>query len=130
MQTLSVLIVHTEARKRTIIRVLLGLHLGINYTDAAQHVSGAVTKLKSNDRYDMVICQYNMVGQNGLDVLSSLRKIDKHRSTPFILLVEADETTNGARALEGIERLKDFSAVSTLDQLEETIRRVVSKQTV
>ncbi|MDQ5955207.1 MAG: Response regulator receiver domain [Patescibacteria group bacterium] len=129
MQTLSVLIVHTEARKRTIIRGLLGLQLGINYTDAAEHTSGAISKLKGGYHYDMVICQYNMAGQNGLDVLSSLRKIGKYYSTPFILLVDANETMNGKSALESIEMLKDFSAVSTLDELAGTVRRVISRHT-
>lgn len=114
MNDTSVLIVHEQERRRTIIKTILGSSdLAMNYTFGAKSITWAFQDL-CNHTFDLVICQFTQGRENGVDLLHLMRAQEKLQAIPFILLVEEEELE---RAQKQLERLQDTAKNVTISTL-------------
>jgi two-component system chemotaxis response regulator CheY len=90
--SLRVLVVDDFATMIRIVRKLLG-HLGFQHVDDASDGHAALKKLRQ-EKYDLVICDWNMEPMTGYDLLQQVRA-DRNLSTmPFIMITAESKTEN------------------------------------
>src|SRR6188508_722266 len=90
--SLRVLVVDDFATMIRIVRQLLG-HLGFRDVDEASDGQAALRKLRQQ-KYDLVICDWNMEPMTGYDLLQQVRA-DRHLATmPFIMITAESKTEN------------------------------------
>src|SRR5688572_32927304 len=90
--SLRVLVVDDFATMVRIVRKLLG-HLGFQHVDDASDGRAALKKLRQ-EKYDLVICDWNMEPMTGYDLLQQVRA-DRNLSTmPFIMITAESKTEN------------------------------------
>ena len=121
---MKVLLVDDFATMRKIVRNILG-QLGIKNVDEADDGSTALPKLKQN-KYDIVISDWNMPKMTGLDLLKAVRADENLKSLPFLMVTaEALKDNIVAAALAGISDyvVKPFTAAT----LEEKLKKIFGK---
>lgn len=95
--SIKVLIVDDFATMRNIIRNILG-QLGIRHIDEADDGATAVPKLADN-RYDIVLVDWNMPKMNGLDLIKHIRANEATQSLPIIMVTAEGLKDNIATAI-------------------------------
>jgi two-component system, chemotaxis family, chemotaxis protein CheY len=108
---MNVLIVDDYATMLRIIKNLLK-QLGFDNVDEATDGSKALQMLKLKD-YGLVISDWNMEPMTGLDLLKEVRKDDKLKKIPFIMVTAESKTENVVLAKEaGVSNyiVKPFNA--------------------
>ncbi|OGW05397.1 MAG: histidine kinase [Nitrospinae bacterium RIFCSPLOWO2_01_FULL_39_10] len=121
---MKVLLVDDFATMRKIVRNILG-QLGIKNVDEADDGSTALPKLKQN-KYDIVISDWNMPKMTGLDLLKAVRADENLKSLPFLMVTaEALKDNIVAAAQAGISDyvVKPFTAAT----LEEKLKKIFGK---
>ncbi|MBI3584782.1 MAG: chemotaxis response regulator CheY [Nitrospinae bacterium] len=121
---MKVLLVDDFATMRKIVRNILG-QLGIKNVDEADDGSTALPKLKQN-KYDIVISDWNMPKMTGLDLLKAVRSDENLKSLPFLMVTaEALKDNIVAAAQAGISDyvVKPFTAAT----LEEKLKKIFAK---
>ena len=121
---MKVLLVDDFATMRKIVRNILG-QLGIKNVDEADDGSTALPKLKQN-KYDIVISDWNMPKMTGLDLLKAVRADENLKSLPFLMVTAAALKDNiVAAAQAGISDyvVKPFTAAT----LEEKLKKIFGK---
>ncbi len=121
---MKVLLVDDFATMRKIVRNILG-QLGIKNVDEADDGSTALPKLKQN-KYDIVISDWNMPKMTGLDLLKAVRADENLKSIPFLMVTaEALKDNIVAAAQAGISDyvVKPFTAAT----LEEKLKKIFAK---
>ena len=108
---MNVLIVDDYATMLRIIKNLLK-QLGFDNVDEATDGSKALQMLRMKD-YGLVISDWNMEPMTGLDLLKEVRKDDKLKKIPFIMVTAESKTENVVLAKEaGVSNyiVKPFNA--------------------
>lgn len=121
---MKVLLVDDFATMRKIVRNILG-QLGIKNVDEADDGSTALPKLKQN-KYDIVISDWNMPKMTGLDLLKAVRADENLKALPFLMVTaEALKDNIVAAAQAGISDyvVKPFTAAI----LEEKLKKIFGK---
>ena len=121
---MKVLLVDDFSTMRKIVRNILG-QLGIKNVDEADDGSTALPKLKQN-KYDIVISDWNMPKMTGLDLLKAVRADENLKSLPFLMVTaEALKDNIVAAAQAGISDyvVKPFTAAT----LEEKLKKIFGK---
>ncbi len=91
--SMSVLVVDDYATMIRIIRRLLK-DIGFTDIDAASSGLDALNMMKEK-KYGLVICDWNMEGMSGLDLLKVVRSDPSLATTPFIMIT-VEQKTEGA----------------------------------
>ncbi|MBI3815522.1 MAG: chemotaxis response regulator CheY [Nitrospinae bacterium] len=121
---MKVLVVDDFATMRKIVRNILG-QLGIKNVDEADDGSTALPKLKQN-KYDIVVCDWNMPKMTGLDLLKAIRADENLKTLPFLMVTaEALKDNIVAAAQAGVNDyiVKPFTAAT----LEEKLKKIFGK---
>ncbi len=121
---MKVLVVDDFATMRKIVRNILG-QLGIKNVDEADDGSTALPKLKQN-KYDIVVCDWNMPKMTGLDLLKAVRADENLKTLPFLMVTaEALKDNIVAAAQAGVNDyvVKPFTAAT----LEEKLKKIFGK---
>jgi two-component system chemotaxis response regulator CheY len=73
----------------------------LGYANIHNASSGeAAWNLLKTDEFDLVLSDWQMKGMSGLDLLKSVRTLDKHKDVPFIMITAVQEK---ARVLEALK---------------------------
>lgn len=101
---------------KTMLRIIGNLlkQLGFKNIDEATDGGDAFRKMKEKN-YGLVISDWNMVPQSGLDLLRQVRKDEKLAKTPFIMVTAESKTENVVTAKqEGVDNyiVKPFNAAT------------------
>ncbi|MBU2551185.1 MAG: response regulator [Proteobacteria bacterium] len=98
MPGFKILIVDDKANMRRTMRNMLRL-LGFNSFREADDGDNALQKLRS-EKFDFVICDWNMPRMNGLEVLRSVRQDDRFKDIPFMMVTAEVEESTVAESIE------------------------------
>lgn len=119
----KILVADDSADVRTIVHSVL---IDDGYLNIYQADSGpTAVEMAIKRKVDLIICDWNMPGANGLEVLTVLRETDVHRNTPFILLTSESYEENVKSALErGVSRylLKPFRPSQLSEIMQELLK--------
>ena len=88
---INILIVDDYALTREMVRSILK---NVGYKNINQAVNGrmAVTDISEAEvTYDLIICDWNMPGLTGLDVLKKVRAAEETKDVPFLILTAEAE---------------------------------------
>ena len=117
--SLRVLVVDDFATMIRIVRQLLG-HLGFRDVDDASDGQAALRKLRQQ-KYDLVICDWNMEPMTGYDLLKEVRADPGQSRTPFIMVTAESKTENVIAAKQaGVNNyiVKPFNADTLKSKIE------------
>ena len=89
---MSILLVDDYKTMLKIIRNLLK-QLGFDNVEEASDGAEALKKMREN-RYGLVISDWNMEPMSGLDLLREVRADDRLKATPFIMVTAESKTEN------------------------------------
>ena len=80
----KVLVVDDHDLTRNMVRAILR---GVGFEDITQAESGdeALARLRSH-QFDLVICDWNMPEGSGIEVLQIIRREEKNKNIPFVML--------------------------------------------
>lgn len=118
-----ILIVDDYALTREMVRSILR---NVGYRNITQAVNGrmAVNEIAENE-FDLIICDWNMPGLTGLDVLKRVRGKQETKHIPFILLTAENERDKVEAAIEtGVSEflLKPFTPGVLLERVRRLIK--------
>lgn len=108
---LRVLVVDDFSTMRAVVVKLL---YELGFTDIAEAADGieAWNKIQTDD-FDLIVCDWNMPGMSGLDLLKEIRNSDDLKHLRFILIT-AEAKTNNIKDAQSLDVdgyiLKPFSA--------------------
>lgn len=88
---INILIVDDYALTREMVKSILK---NVGYKNINQAVNGrmAVTDISEAEvAYDLIICDWNMPGLTGLDVLKKVRAAEETKDVPFLILTSEAE---------------------------------------
>lgn len=117
-KNMNILIVDDYKTMLRIIRNLLK-QLGFDNVDEATDGSEALQKLRDKG-YGLVISDWNMEPMTGLQLLREVRKDNKLKDTPFIMITAESKTDNVVAAKEaGVNNyiVKPFNAATLKTKL-------------
>lgn len=100
---------------KTMLRILRNLlrQLGFNNVEEASDGSAALTQLRDNGPFGLVISDWNMEPMTGLQLLREVRGDDNLKATPFIMITAESKSENVIAAKEaGVSNyiVKPFNA--------------------
>lgn len=106
---------------KTMLRIIRNLlkQLGFNNVDEAMDGGAALTKLRQKD-FSLVVSDWNMNPMTGLELLQEVRKDEKLKSMPFIMVTAESKTDNVVAAKEaGVSNyiVKPFNAATLKSKL-------------
>ena len=106
---------------KTMLRIIRNLlkQLGFNNVDEAMDGGAALTKLRQKD-FSLVVSDWNMNPMTGLQLLQEVRKDEKLKSMPFIMVTAESKTDNVVAAKEaGVSNyiVKPFNAATLKSKL-------------
>ncbi len=122
---LNVLVVDDENSVLRLIKMVLA-DFGVTQVFTAKNGAKALALLGSFDDIDVVICDWNMPGMSGLNLLQQVRTVD--RDLPFIMLT-------GRADLSSVMEARDFGVSDYLikpftpENLEAKLARLVRRRT-
>ncbi|MEM8987102.1 MAG: response regulator [Pseudomonadota bacterium] len=101
---------------KTMIRIIRNLlkQLGFQNVDDAADGAQALQKLRAN-KYGLVISDWNMEPMTGYELLQEVRKDDRLKPTPFIMITAESKTENVVAAKKaGVNNyiVKPFNAAT------------------
>jgi len=101
LTSIRILVVDDSSTMRRIISKAL-IELGVNADQITQAVDGldALGKMKTANKFDLILTDWNMPKMDGLSLVNNLRLIPKSKKTPIVMI-----TTEGSKK-EVIEALK------------------------
>ncbi len=106
---------------KTMLRIIRNLlkQLGFNNIDEAMDGGAALTKLRQKD-FGLVVSDWNMNPMTGLQLLQEVRKDEKLKALPFIMVTAESKTDNVVAAKEaGVSNyiVKPFNAATLKGKL-------------
>ncbi len=117
---------------RTMRRIIRNLLMQLGYNDVEDVGDGAAAlALMRADKFDLVICDWNMEPMSGLELLKQIRSDAKLKSTPFIMVLAENKQANVTAAKEaGINEyiIKPFNAESLLSKIRASVWYPSSRQ--
>jgi two-component system, chemotaxis family, chemotaxis protein CheY len=111
-KNMPILVVDDYATMLRIIKNLL-TQLEFSNVHVAQNGDEALTKLRSEGPFGLVISDWNMQPVTGLDLLKAVRSDGQLKSTPFIMITAESKTENVVAAKQaGVSNyiVKPFTA--------------------
>jgi two-component system chemotaxis response regulator CheY len=122
--SIKILIVDDFATMRKIIKKLLGK---IGYQDVHEAENGQVAlEMLKSDNFNFILADWNMPEMNGLDLLKTIRKDEKYKDIPFVLVTSEASKNNIIAAIQAGANdyiVKPFNA----DALQETIKKILNQ---
>ena len=121
---LNVLVVDDENAVMRLIKMVLA-DFGVTQVFTAKNGAKALALLGSFDDIDIIICDWNMPGMSGLNLLQQVRTVD--REIPFIMLT-------GRADLSSVMEARDFGVSDYLvkpftpEKLEAKLSRLVRRR--
>ena len=96
----KVLIVDDDTSTRELIKMMLS-DAGFKELHECTDGHEAIAQIKQQSKpYDLVLCDMHMPVMSGLDVLKLLRKTDKFKKMPFIMISGQGDTKNIKEAMQ------------------------------
>ncbi|MCX7016205.1 MAG: tetratricopeptide repeat protein [Candidatus Sumerlaeota bacterium] len=121
---LNVLLVDDNANMRHTLRHMLN-QLGFDQIVEAGDGEVALRHLAAQN-FDLVVCDWNMPRLKGIDVLHAMRRTEKLRMTPFLMVTAEVQEDVVAQAAEGevdAYIIKPFTAQTLHEKIEAILRR-------
>lgn len=97
-KNMKILVVDDHSTMRRIVRGVLK-RLGYSNIDMAENGEEGLTKLKG-DRFDFVVCDWNMPVMSGLELLKAVRSDGDLRELPFLMVTAEAKKDNIVEAIE------------------------------
>ena len=116
---MKVLIVDDFATMRRILKNIMK-QIGFSNITEADNGKNALKALKS-DKFDLVMCDWNMPEMPGIDVLSAVRSDSDLKDTPFIMVTAEAQKENILEAVKaGVSSyiVKPFTAETVEEKLQ------------
>ena len=98
LNAFNILIVDDKPNMRKTIRNMLRI-LGFNTFQEAEDGADALRKIQA-DKFDFVLCDWNMPRMSGYEFLLHVRKDDRFKDLPFIMVTAEVEEGTVAQAIE------------------------------
>lgn len=110
---------------KTMLRIVRNLlkQLGFDNVDEATNGGSALEKLR-NQKFDLVVSDWNMEPMTGLELLQEVRRDEKLKNLPFIMITAESKTENVIAAKKsGVSNyiVKPFNAQTLKTKLESVI---------
>ena len=121
----KILVVDDFSTMRRIVKVTLK-QLGYTHLFEAEGGEEAQGLLKEN-QFDLVVCDWNMPGMSGIDLLRWMRGSDAHKKIPFLMVTAEAKRENIVEAIQaGVSNyvVKPF----TKQVLAEKIQNIAKKE--
>jgi len=121
---MKILVVDDFPTMRRIIRNLLK-QLGYSNVVEADDGSTALAKLQQ-ERFDLIISDWNMPTMNGLELLKNVRENEELRHIPFLMVTADAERDHVMQAVEaGVSSyiVKPFTAAKLKEKMEAIVRK-------
>ncbi|MBW2066955.1 MAG: response regulator [Deltaproteobacteria bacterium] len=118
---MKVLIVDDFATMRRILRNVLK-QIGFSNISEAENGRAAIKELK-NDKYGLVLCDWNMPEVTGLEVLSEMKSDSELKDIPFVMVTAEAQKENIIEAVKaGVNSyiVKPFTA----ETIEEKLKKI------
>ena len=116
---LKVLIVDDFATMRRILKNILK-QLGLKNITEADNGKAALKELK-NEKFDLILCDWNMPEMPGIDLLNQVRSDDQLKGIPFVMVTAEAKKENILEAVKaGVNSyvVKPFTAEIIGEKLE------------
>jgi two-component system chemotaxis response regulator CheY len=120
---MKILVVDDFATMRRIIKNVLK-QIGFTNISEADNGNSALKALKS-EKYDLVMCDWNMPEMPGIELLNKVRADDQLKNTPFVMVTAEAQKENILEAVKaGVSNyvVKPFTA----DTVEQKLKKVFS----
>lgn len=106
---------------RTMVRIIRNVlrQIGFSHIDEAADGEEAWGKIRKSG-YGLIISDWNMEPMSGFELLTTVRKDEAHRNTPFIMVTAESKAENVAAAKEaGVSTyiVKPFNAATLRSRL-------------
>ncbi len=100
---------------KTMLRIVTNLLRQLGFTNVSEATDGAeaLTKLREDTEFGLIISDWNMEPMTGLQLLKEVRSDDSLKHTPFIMITAESKTENVIAAKEaGVNNyiVKPFNA--------------------
>ena len=111
---------------KTMLRIVTNLlrQLGFNNVSEALDGAEALTKLREDTEFGLIISDWNMEPMTGLQLLKEVRADENLKHTPFIMITAESKTENVIAAKEaGVNNyiVKPFNAETLKGKLESVL---------
>jgi len=120
---LSILVVDDVGSMRAL---LIAILRELGYLDITAAASGEeACKLVENQRFDLILCDWDMPGLSGLDVLNVLRETYSEQELPFIMVTAEDGNSSVKEAIaKGVSDyiIKPFAPVALQSKIDRVTR--------
>lgn len=116
---MKILVVDDFSTMRRILKNILK-QIGFSNIDEAEDGNNALVKLKQ-DKYDMVVSDWNMPNMTGLDLLKAIRADDVITKTPVLMVTAEAKKENVLEAIQaGVNNyiVKPFTADTLKEKIE------------
>jgi len=116
---MKVLIVDDFATMRRILRNILK-QVGFSKISESDDGKTALKELK-NDKFDLVLCDWNIPEMSGLELLKAVRADTQLKNTPFVMVTAEAQKDNIVEAVKaGVNNyvVKPFTAETISEKLE------------
>ena len=116
---MKILVVDDFATMRRIVKNILK-QIGFSNIDEAEDGNNALAKLKQ-DKFDMVVSDWNMPNMTGLDLLKAIRADNVINKTPVLMVTAEAKKENVLEAIQaGVNNyiVKPFTADTLKDKIE------------
>ena len=126
-----ILVVDDKANMRRTLRNMLRM-MGFNNFNDAEDGDVALKKIKS-EKFDFVICDWNMPRMNGVELLKAIREDDRFKNLPFLMITAEVEEGTVAESIEAEVDgyiLKPFVPKTLEDKIIEILTRKQSPSQV
>ena len=115
---MKVLVVDDFATMRRILRNILK-QIGFTNISEADDGKTALKELKK-EKYDLILCDWNMPEMQGIDLLNEIRSDDELKGTPFVMVTAKAQKNNIIQAVKaGVNSyiVKPFTAETINEKL-------------
>ena len=123
LKDLTVLVVDDHFPTRDMVKTILR-EFGFTKVLQADNGANALQRLEENE-VDLVICDWNMPGTSGIELLRSLRKKDRYQNLPFLMVTAEVYKENVQEAIRlGVTDYiaKPFTAETLLQKIMATLK--------
>lgn len=97
-KNMKILVVDDHSTMRRIVRGVLK-RLGYSNIDMAENGEEGLDKLRG-DKFDFVVCDWNMPVMSGLDMLKAVRSDGELKNLPFLMVTAEAKKDSIVRAIE------------------------------
>ena len=95
---LMILVVDDHPITRNMVKAILK---GLGYKNIFQAECGATAiQLLKTEKFELIICDWNMPQMSGLDVLKKVRDMKKYKAIPFLMLTAEAYRENVTAAMQ------------------------------